>query len=104
VKHFAHLDASSDQVVTGSIDVVNGKYQTGPRPWLARSDCLAEDDRSTRILRRYLHTSKVTRYDVNVEAPSEFFVKRLRAIDVRNTEQYNFELHVYRFSFCHHCR
>ncbi len=45
-------------------------------------------------MRRHLHAAEVARRDVDVEPPAEILVERLRAVDVGNAEQHDFELHV----------
>ena len=42
--------------------------------------------------------------EIGIESPTEFFVERLRNIDIGNTEHHDLELHVDRFHFCVFCR
>src|SRR6185369_6935030 len=98
------LDAAGDKVVAGGFDVVHGENQTVRRAGLNRRDSLAEDDRGLRIMRRHLYDAEVIAYhEVGVEPPAEILVERLRAVDVRNAEQHDFELHVNGFSLCDFC-
>ena len=94
MEDLTHVDAARDQVVAGGVDVVDGKDQAVRRAGLGRRDSLAEDDRGFRVVRRHLHAAEVARRDVDVEPPAEILVKRLGAVDVRNAEQDDFELHV----------
>src|SRR5215213_3294479 len=103
VEDLAHVDAAGDQVVPGRVDVVHGEDQTVPRARDGRRDSVAEDDRGFRVVRRNLHAAEVAGRDVDVEPPAEILVERLRAVNVGNAEQHDFEFHVglYFFLFGH---
>src|SRR5436305_8322825 len=51
-------------------------------------------------MRRHLHAAEVVAHsEIDVEAPAEFLVERLRAVYVRDAYHHDFELHVDRFGF-----
>ena len=102
MEDLAHLDAVSDQLLSGGVEVVHGE-EAVRRARLGRRDSLAEDDRRFRVVRRHLHGVEAVARDVGVEPPAEILVERLRAIDVRNAEHHDFELHVSRFNFFDFC-
>ena len=84
VEELADLDAGGDQVVPGGLDVGNDQECLG-RTGSGRRDVLAEMDRATGARRRELDQAEIFAGGaVNVEPPSDPFVKLLRALDIRN--------------------
>src|SRR5690348_14176961 len=95
MEHFAYLDAAIEQVFAGGFDVGDDQVQALGGARRRRGDVLAEDDRAPRAFRRKLDTAPVvTVGEVAVEPPSEPRVELLRAIDIRDREDDNLELHV----------
>src|SRR6516165_4308485 len=94
VEELADLDARGDQVVPGGLDVGNNQECHG-RTGSGRRDVLAEMDRATGARRRELDQAEIfTGGAVNVEPPSDPFVKLLRTLDIRNGDDDDLELHV----------
>src|SRR5215467_8270338 len=97
VKHLADLDASTKQLSAGGLDVVNDQVQALGGAGYGRGDILAEDDRTPGAWRCKLNHAEVfTVVEVSVEPPPELPpVEFFGAIDIRNGDDDNFELHVH---------
>src|SRR6516164_9230288 len=94
VEELADLGARGDQMVPGGRDVANDQECLG-RTGSGRRDVLAEMDRATGARRRELDQAEIFAGGaVNVEPPSDPFVKLLRALDIRNGDDDDLELHV----------
>src|SRR6202453_626402 len=94
VEELADLDAGGDQLVPGGLDVGNDQECLG-RTGSGRRDVLAEMDRAGGAQRRELDQAEIFGGGaVNVEPPSDPLVKRPRAIDIRNGDDDDLELHV----------
>ena len=94
VEEFADLDAGGDQLAPGGHEVGNDQERLG-RTGSGRRNVLAEMDRAAGARRRELDQAKIFAGGaVNVEPPSDPLVKLLRAVDVRNGDDDDLELHV----------
>jgi hypothetical protein len=83
VQHLADLDAATEQLVAGGLDVGDNQVQPLGGAGCRRGDVLAEDDRAPGAWRRELdHAKIVTGGEVGVEPPTQAAVKALGAIDV----------------------
>ena len=97
VKHFADLDAATEQLGAHGLDVGNDQVQALRGAGGSRGDVLAENDRAAGARRRELdHAEVVLVSVVGVEPPSELRVELLRAIDVGDGEDDDLKLHVNR--------
>src|SRR6266446_6198178 len=97
VEHLADLDAATEQLGAGSLDVRDDQVQALSGAGRRRSDVLAEDDRAPGARRRELdHTKVVLVSVVGVEPPSELRVELLRAINIGDGEDDDLKLHVNR--------
>ena len=94
VEELADLDAGGDQLVPGGHDVGNDQECLG-RTGSGRRDVLAEMDRAAGARRRELDQAEIFAGGaVDVEPPSDALVKLLRAVDIRNGDDDDLELHV----------
>src|SRR5277367_5168377 len=94
VEELADLDAGGDQVVPRGHDVGNDQECLG-RTGSGRRDVLAEMDRAAGARRRELNQMEIFAGGaVNVEPSSDPLVKLLRAVDIRNGDDDDLELHV----------
>src|SRR5271169_1624558 len=94
VEELADLDAGGDQLVPGGLDVGNDQECLG-RTGSGRRDVLAEMDRAAGVRRRELDQAEIFADGaVNVEPPSDPFVKLLRAVDTRYWDDDDLELHL----------
>ena len=85
VEHLADLDAATEQLVAGGLDVGDDQVQALGGAGCRRGDVLAEDDRAPGARRRELdHAEVVTGVEVGVEPPPEPPVELLRAVDIRD--------------------
>jgi hypothetical protein len=92
VEHLADLDAATEQLVAGGLDVGDDQVQPLAGAGRRRGDVLAEDDRARRARRRELDDAEVvTGCEVGVEPPTQAAVKALGAIDVRNRDDDDLE-------------
>src|SRR4051794_14671003 len=92
--HLADLDAAADEVVAGCVDVADHENQPGSGPRLRRCPSLAELDRAARVGRRELHRPEVVAdHQVDVEPPSQARIEALCAIDVRDRQGHDLEVH-----------
>src|ERR1700720_276029 len=88
MKHFADLDAATEQLGADGLDVGNDQVQALRGAGSSRGDVLAENDRAAGARRRELdHAEVVLVSVVGVEPPSELRVELLRAIDVGDGEK-----------------
>ena len=95
VEHLADLDAATEQLVAGGLDVGDDQVQALGGAGCRRGDVLAEDDRAPGARRRELdHAPVVTVGEVGVEPPPEPPVELLRAVDIRDRDDDYLELHV----------
>ena len=95
VEHLADRDAATEQFVAGGLYVGDDQVQALGGAGCRRGDILAEDHRAAGARRRELdHAEVVTAGEVGVEPPPEARVELLRAINVRNGDDDDFELHV----------
>ena len=95
MKHFADLNAATEQILAGGLDVIDDQIQALGRAGSRPGDVLAEDDRARGARPRELNDAKIlTVVVVGVEPPPEPRVELLRAIDIRDGDNYDFELHV----------
>ena len=98
VEHLADLDSATEQLVAGGLDVGDDQVQALGGAGCRRGDVLAEDDRAPGARRRELdHAQVVTAGEVGVEPPPELRVELLRAVDIRDGDDDDLELHVDRF-------
>src|SRR5262249_31110033 len=94
VEHLAHLDAAATKLLAGGRDVGDDQVQALSGARRRRGDVLAEDDRAAGARRRELHDAEVvTAAELGVEPPPEPPVEFLRAIDVRDGDDDDLELH-----------
>ena len=95
VEHFADLDAAIEQLFAGGLDVGDDQVQALGGAGRRRGDVLAEDDRAPGAGRRELdHAEVFTVVVVGVEPPPELRVELLRAVDIRDGDDDDLELHV----------
>src|SRR5580693_3951866 len=95
VERLAHLHAASKQIVAGGLDVGDDQVQSLGAAGRRRGEVLAEDHRGAGARRRELdHAVVVAGGEVSVEPPTQAVVKALSAIDVRNWDDDDLELHV----------
>src|SRR5271155_2446489 len=94
VEELADLDAGGNQLVPGGHDVGDDQESLG-RTGSGRRDVLAELDRAPGARRRELDQAEIFAGGaVEVEPPSDPLVKLLRAVDIRNGDDDDLELHV----------
>ncbi len=95
VEHFADLNAVAEQILAGGLDVIDDQIQALGRAGSRPGDVLAEDDRAPGAGRRELNYTKVlTVVVVGVESPPELRLELLRAIDIRDGNNDDFEFHL----------
>src|SRR6266481_7176498 len=95
VEQFAHLYTAIDELGARRLDVGHDEIESLCRARHGRRNSLAEDDRASRAWRRELYDPKlVTLSEVGVEPPTQVAVKALGAIDVRDRDDDDLELHV----------
>ena len=95
MEHFAHVGAATGELGARCLDVGHDEIESLGRAGRGRRDSLAEVDRRRRAWRRELHDPKrVTDGEVGVEPPAQAAVEALGAIDVRNRDDDDLELHV----------
>ena len=95
VEHLADLDAATEQLVAGGLDIGDDQVQALGRAGCRRGDVLAENDRAPGARRRELdHAEVLTAVEVGVEPPPEPPVELLRAVDIRDGDDDDLELHV----------
>ena len=95
MEHLAHVDTATDELGARCLDVRHDEIKSACRARRGRCDSRAEVDRARRARRRELHDPKlVTDDEVGVEPPTQAAVKALGAIDVRNRDDDDLELHV----------
>ena len=71
MEHLADLDAATEQLVAGGLDVGDDQVQALGGAGRRRGDVLAEDDRAPGARRRELdHAEVVTGGEVGVEPPA----------------------------------
>jgi hypothetical protein len=99
VKHLADLNPAIEQFGAGGLDVGNDQVQSLRGAGRRRGDVPAEDDRARRAGRRELDDPPVAGGEVGIQPPAEAAVKPLGAIDVRNRDDDDLELHVDRPRF-----
>src|SRR6516162_5161673 len=99
VEHLADLDAATEQLVAGGLDVGDDHVQALGGAGCCRGNIRAEDDGATGARRRELDTAPVlTLGEIGVEPPAEILVERLRALDVGDGQDYHFEFHVHNYT------
>src|SRR5580704_16112970 len=95
MEHLADLNAAPEQILSRGLDVSNDQIKALSGAGSRRRDVPAEDDRAPGARRRELNHAKVlTVVVVGVESPPEPRVELLRAIDIRDGDNDDFELHV----------
>src|SRR5712692_7761245 len=95
VEHLADLDAATEQLLAGGLDVGDDQVQSLGGARCRRGDVLAEDDRAPGARRRKLDRAPVvTVGEVGVEPPPEPPIELLRAVDIRDRDDDDLELHV----------
>ena len=95
MKHLAHLNAAVDELGARCLDVGYDEIKSACRARHGRGDSRAEVDRARRAWRRELYDPKlVTDDEVGVQSPTQAAVKALGAIDVRDRDDDDLELHV----------
>src|SRR5262252_5362710 len=95
VEHFAYLDAAIEQLFAGGFDVGDDQVQALCGAGCRRGDVFAENDRASGARRRKLDPAPVvTVGEVAVEPPSEPRVELLRAVDIRDRDDDDLELHI----------
>src|SRR4029077_3826497 len=88
------LDTGGNQLVPGDLDVRNDQESLGGTG-SGRRDVVAELDRAPGARRRELDQAETLGGGaVEVEPPSDPLVKPLRAVDIRNRDDDDLELHV----------
>src|SRR6266404_182944 len=112
MEYLTDLDATTEQLFAGGLDVGDDQVQALDRAGCRRGDVLAEDDRASGPRRRELDDAPiVTMCEVSVEPPPETSVELLCAVDIRDGDDDNLELHidsrgvgrvVIRFELCGH--
>src|SRR5215217_8231451 len=99
VEHLAHVDTAIDELGAGRLDVGYDEIKSACRARHGRRTPGAELDRARRAWRRELDAPKrVTDHEVGIEAPAQVDVETLSAIDVRNRDDDDLELHIDRSS------
>src|SRR6266478_3185655 len=94
MENLADLDAASKQLVAGGLDVGNDQVQSLGGAGCRGGDVLAKNDRGRRAGRCELNDPPVvTGSEVGIQPPTQAAVKTLGAIDVRNGDDDDFELH-----------
>src|SRR5580700_8007695 len=95
VKRFAHLHTAPLQFGTCRRDVGDDEMQALCRTRHGRRDAAAEDNRACRTRRRELYDAVMVARDVvQVEAPSQFSIKALGTMRIRNGDDNHLELHI----------
>src|ERR1700722_5449558 len=95
VEHFADLDSAIEQRFAGALDVGDDQVQALGRAGRCRGDVPAEDDRARGARRRELDYAEVFAViEVGVEPPPELGVELLRAVNIRDGDDDDLELHV----------
>ena len=95
VEDFAHIDTAADELGARRLDVGDDEKEPARRAWRGRRDSLAEVNRGGGAWRRELHApERVADDEVGVEPPAQVAVKALGAIDVRDGDGGDLELHV----------
>src|SRR5262252_10634730 len=97
MEHLADLDTATKQLFAGGLDVGNDQVQALGGTGFRRGDILAEDDRTPGTWRCKLNHAEIFPVvEVSVEPPPELpAVEFFGAIDIRNGDDDNFELHVH---------
>ena len=104
MERLADLNAPAEQLLAGGLNVGDDQVQSQGGAGRRRGDVLAEEDRASGAGRRELdHAVVVTGREVGIEPPAEAAVKSLGAIDVRNRDDDDLELHVGRPRTGAHC-
>ena len=100
MEHLADLDAATEQFVAGGLDVGDDQVQALGRAGRRRGDVLAEDDRAPEPGGvNWMYAEVVAVGEVGVEPPTEAAVESLGAVDIRNRDDDDLELHVDRPCF-----
>ena len=95
MEHLANLDAATEQFVAGGLDVGDDQVQALGGAGGRRGDVLTQDDRAPGARRRELHDAEVVAAgEVGVEPPPKPPVELLRAVDIRDGDDDDLELHV----------
>src|SRR4029077_21033509 len=96
VERFADLDAKTEQLFAGGLDVGDDQVQALGRTGRCRGNVLTEDNRAPGARRRELdHAVVFTAIEVRVEAPPKPRVELLRAVNIRDRDDDYLELHVH---------
>jgi hypothetical protein len=97
VERLADRDAATEQFLASGLDVGNDQVQALGGAGRRRRNVLAEDDRGCRAGRRELDDAVVVAGgEVGVEPPAQIAVELLGAVDVRNRDHGDLDLHVER--------
>jgi hypothetical protein len=95
MKHLAHVDAAGDELGARRLDVGHDEEDAKRRSRRGRRQPLAEMDRGGRAGRSELDGAEgVADDEVGVESPAELAIEPLGAIDIRNRDDDDLELHV----------
>ena len=87
VEHLADLDAATEQLLAGGLDVGDDQVKALGGAGCCRGDVLSENDRAPGARRRELdHAPVLTVGEVGVEPPPELLVELLRAVDIGDGE------------------
>ncbi len=104
VEHLTDRDATGEQLLAGGLDVGDDQIQALGGTGRRRGDVLAEDHRGAGARRRELEDAEVVTLDeLGVMPPAELAVELLGAIDIRNRDDDDFELHVDRLRLWDDC-
>jgi hypothetical protein len=88
MEYFAHVDTASDKLSTRCFDIVHYEVE-------ARRRSRTELNRAWRARRRELYGARPVGPDkIGVQPPAQILVKTLAAVDIRNWNDRNFELHI----------
>src|SRR6476659_7668256 len=94
MKHLADLDAPTEQLVTGALDIGCDQVKALGGAGRRRGHVLPKNDRAPGARRRELDHAPVFTDEVGVEPPPEPRVELLRSIDIRDGNNDDLEFHV----------
>src|SRR5690242_4131854 len=95
VKYLTHLDSTTPQVFARSINIRDDQVQSLRGPRSRRSYILSENDRASRARWRELQNPKILAVvEVRIEPPAKLCVELLRALNIRNGNYHDLELHI----------
>src|SRR5580698_9228767 len=92
VEHLTDLDAAAEELAAGGRDVGDDQVQALSGAGCCSGDVPTEDDRASGAGRRELNYAEVAAVvEVGIEPPPEFRVELLRAVDIRDGDDDDFE-------------